>query len=146
MIAVFLVQPYCVSCFKSNKSLLAIFLTFLHYLHTYSKILTMMIARWHKKLLNKIKSIFPSYLKKLKTTKSSNKIVARCHYRDGVNRFNSQFKILQIDGLWIYEISKFVHSTIYHRNPNSFCNYFLKSSYMTIYWQYASKHFSLPHN
>ena len=33
-----------------------------------------------------------------------------------------------MDNLWKYEIAKFVHSTIYNRNPNSFHNYFLKST------------------
>ena len=44
------------------------------------------------------------------------------------NLFYSQFKTLQIDDLWKYEIAKFVHSTAYHKNPNSFRNYFLKSA------------------
>ena len=39
-----------------------------------------------------------------------------------------QFRILRIDDLWKYEVVKFVHSTTYNRNPNSFRCYFLKST------------------
>ena len=48
--------------------------------------------------------------------------------RQAANLFSSQFKILQIDDLWKCKISEFVHRTISNKNPNSFCNYFLKST------------------
>ena len=58
------------------------------------------------------------YLKKLKTLENRAKeIFVGCHYRDDANLFSNQFEILEIEDLWKFEIARFVHSTIYNRNP-----------------------------
>ena len=71
---------------------------------------------------------YPTYIKRLKSLQNrAIRAVARCHYRGEVKLFYNQFKILQIDDLLKYEISKFVHCNITNRTPNSFRNYFCKT-------------------
>ena len=68
-------------------------------------------------------------LKRVKTLQNQAiKIPGRYHYRDGAESYYRQFKTLKIDDLWKYEIAKFVHNTIYSRNPSLLRNYFLQST------------------
>ena len=72
---------------------------------------------------------YPTYIKTLKSLQNrAIRAVARCHYRDEVKLFYNQFKILQIDDLLKYEIAKFVHCNITNKTPNSFRNYFCKTT------------------
>ena len=72
---------------------------------------------------------YPTYIKRLKSLQNrAIRAVARCHYRDEVKLFYNQFRILQIDDLFKYEIAKFVHCNITNKTPNSFRNYFCKTA------------------
>ena len=72
---------------------------------------------------------YPTYTKRLKFLQNrAIQAVARCHYRDKVNLFYNQFKILQIYDLLKYKIAKFVHCNITYNTPNSFRNYFYETA------------------
>ena len=72
---------------------------------------------------------YPTYIERLKSLQNrAIRAVARCHYRGEVKLFYNQFKILQIDDLFKYEIAKFVHCNITNKSLNSFRNYFCKSA------------------
>ena len=60
-------------------------------------------------------AIYPTYryIKRLKSLQNrAIGAVSRCHYRDQVNPYYIQFKILQIDDLIKYDSAKFVHCYI----------------------------------
>ena len=73
-------------------------------------------------------AIYPTYIKRLKSLQNqATRAVASFHYRDEVNSYYNQFKILQIDDPLKYEIAKFVHCNITNKTPKSFRNYFCKT-------------------
>ena len=70
-----------------------------------------------------LEATYPIYIKRLKSLQNrAIRAVARSHYRDEVNPYYIQFKILEIENLLKYEIAKFVHCYTTNKTFNSFCN------------------------
>ena len=67
---------------------------------------------------------YPTYIKRLKSLQNrAIRTVARCYYRDEVNPYYIQLKILQIDDPLKYEIADFFHCYIAYKTPNwDFCD------------------------
>ena len=72
---------------------------------------------------------YPTYLQKLKSLRNRTiRAVAGAHFRDLVNPFSSQLKLLQIDDLFKSEVAKFVYCSLNNKTPNLFLKYFCKTN------------------
>ena len=70
-----------------------------------------------------------TYLPKLKSLKNrAVRAVVGAHFRDSVNPYFSQSKILQIDNLLKFEVAKLVCGSLNNKTPNLFHKYFCKSN------------------
>ena len=70
---------------------------------------------------------YPTYLQKLKSLQNrAIRAIVSAHFRDSVNPYYSQLKILQIDDLLKFEVAKFVYGSLHNKTPNSFHKYFCK--------------------
>ena len=69
------------------------------------------------------------YLQKLKSLLNrAIRAVVGARFRDLVNPYYSQLKILQIDDLFKFEVAKFVNGSLHNKAPNSFSKYFCKTN------------------
>ena len=72
---------------------------------------------------------YPTYLQKLKSLQNrAIRAIVGAHFRDSVNPYYSQLKILQIDDLFKFEVAKFVYGCLHNKTPNSFHKYFSKTN------------------
>ena len=72
---------------------------------------------------------YPTYLQKLKSQQNrAIRAIVDAHFRDSVNLYYSQLKILQIDDLFKFEVAKFVYGSLHNKTPHSFHNYFCKTT------------------
>ena len=70
---------------------------------------------------------YPTYLQKLKSLQNrAIRAIVGAHFRDSVNPYYTQLKILQIDDLIKFEIAKLVYGSLHNKTPNSFHKYFCK--------------------
>ena len=77
----------------------------------------------------KWEATYPSYLKKLKSLQNrAIRSVVGGHFRDSVNPYYSQLKILQIDHLFKFKIAQFVYGSLNNKTPYTFRKYFCKTS------------------
>ena len=68
-----------------------------------------------------------TYLQKLKSLQNrAIRAIVGAHFRDLVNPYFSQLKILQIDDLFKFEVARFVYGSVHNKTPNSFHKYFCK--------------------
>ena len=73
--------------------------------------------------------MYPAYLQKLKSLQNrAIRTIVGVHFRDSVNSYYSQLKILQIDDLCKFEVAKFVYGFLHNKTPNSFRKYFRKTN------------------
>ena len=74
-----------------------------------------------------LEATYPTYLQKLKSLQNrAIRAIVGAHFRDSVDPYYFQLKILQIDDLFKFEVAKFVNSSSHSKTPNSFHNYFCK--------------------
>ena len=74
-------------------------------------------------------AMYPTYLQKLKSLQNQAiRAVVGAHFRDSVNPYSFQLKILQIDDLFKFEVAKFAYGSLNNKTPNSFRNYFCKTN------------------
>ena len=72
---------------------------------------------------------YPTYLQKLKSLQNrAIRTIVRAHFRDSVNLYYFQLKILQSNDLSKFEVAKFVYGFLYNKIPNSFRKYFCKTN------------------
>ena len=71
------------------------------------------------------RATYSLYLQRIKSLQNrAVRAVVGAHFRDLVNPYYSQLKILQIDELFIFEVAKFVYGTSNNKTPNTFRKYF----------------------
>ena len=74
-------------------------------------------------------AMYPTYLQKLKYFQiPAIRTTVGAHFRDSVNTYYSQLKILQIDDMFKFEVAKFVYGCLHNKTPNSFRKYFCKTN------------------
>ena len=62
---------------------------------------------------------FPTYLEKLKSLQNrAIRADVAAHFRDSANTYYSRLKILQIDDLFKFEVTKFVHGSFNNKTTN----------------------------
>ena len=54
--------------------------------------------------------------------------VAGAHFRNSINPYYSQLKILQINDFYKFEVAKLVYGSLNNKNPNSYRKYFCKTN------------------
>ena len=72
---------------------------------------------------------YPTYLQKLKYLQNrAIRTTVGAHFRDSVNSYYSQLKILQINDLFKFEVAKFIYGSLHNKTLNSFHKYFCKTN------------------
>ena len=70
-----------------------------------------------------------TYLQKLKSLQNrAFRAVVGAHFRDSMNRYYSELKILQIDDLFKFELAEFAHGSLNHKTLKSFCKHCCKTN------------------
>ena len=72
---------------------------------------------------------FCTYLQKLNYLQNrAIRTTVGAHFRDSVNSYYSQLKILQINDLFKFEVAKFIYGSLHNKTLNSFHKYFCKTN------------------